>query len=132
MQNKIGDIVLIGPFKNRDGKLVGPHPFVVLDNQMGIIQGYDFDLIATMLSSIKSDEQIKKIKKYSSNIIISKKHGTKENSFTAINEVYYFMQDKHVLKKLGTLDNKIIEKIYDELAKLYEKNKIAYITENIK
>lgn len=47
---KVGDIILIYNAKNK-GKPIGPHQFIVLDDEPGKVKGLDYDLISSIMSS---------------------------------------------------------------------------------
>lgn len=47
----IGDIVLIKDFVSEDKLPMKPHPFVIIDNNQGLIEGMEFNLVANMLGS---------------------------------------------------------------------------------
>ena len=53
---KIGDILLIYNAKNQ-GKPVGPHQFIVLDDEAGTVRSMDYDIITTIMSSMLTDKK---------------------------------------------------------------------------
>ena len=51
-----GDIIVVKHYKSQNNK-VGIHPFIVLDDKNGEIQGVTFDFIGLAMSSFKDSAQ---------------------------------------------------------------------------
>jgi ribosomal protein S12 len=68
---QIGDLIRIESYIGDDGAMVARHTFVVLSTEGDKIRGLSFDLVASPMSSIKNEEQRKKIEKDDGLMIIS-------------------------------------------------------------
>ena len=102
---KVGDILLILNVKNK-GKLVGRHPFLVLDDTEGKVSGvYDYDFIGLLLTSADTEEKKKRLGNIVGNFPIAKEdkildkesmNDTNRNSYVEADQFFYF--DKNQIK----------------------------------
>ena len=68
---KYGDIIVIDKYKTEDGFDMSRHSFIVVDDREGIIKGFSYDIIASVMSSIKDSEHRKKVLKRVENMEIT-------------------------------------------------------------
>ena len=61
---KLGDIILVENYIGDDGKEINQHSFVVVSDEKGTIAGLDYSMVASVISSFKSEEQRQKKLKY--------------------------------------------------------------------
>ena len=57
---KLGDIIVVNKYIGENGKHIGRHSFIVIDDNEDIIRGIKYTHIATVISSFKSKEQKRK------------------------------------------------------------------------
>ena len=64
---KLGDIIVVNKYIGENGKHIGRHSFIVIDDNEDIIRGIEYTHIATVISSFKSKEQKRKKLNYKGN-----------------------------------------------------------------
>lgn len=65
---KIGDIIAIQKYIGDGNNKVNIHYFIVINDTNGKIEGLDFDIVATVMSSFKTKKHILKKLKYKENL----------------------------------------------------------------
>ena len=84
---KLGDIIVVKNYIGDDGKKISQHSFVVINDKPDFIEGLNYDFVANVMSSFKSEEQrIKKLRfeenlEVVSNDMISKLPKNKKSGF---------------------------------------------------
>ena len=68
---KLGDIIVVNKYFGDDGKEIGTHSFVVVDDNNGTIKGLDYTMVSTVISSFKSKEQKQHKLKHDGNLEIT-------------------------------------------------------------
>lgn len=111
---KIGDILLIyDPVKN--GKHIGMHSFVVLDDNGGNIQSINFDFIGLLMSSMDTQQKHDKLMKYDGNFPIAPDEqiitsgGNGKPACIKADQFYYFNKNQIRYRVLGSLDLDIFD-----------------------
>lgn len=117
---KLGDILLIDEYLDEDGLCVNAHPFIVLNNENGIIEGYAYDLVGNFMSSIKSYKHKVEVLKYNSNLLININDGVKRESFIKAGIIYYFDSKNIRYKHLGNIGEEAYQKLIQLLQLLDE------------
>lgn len=123
---KIGDIILIYNARNR--RPVGPHPFIVLDDNAGIVSGiYSYDFIGLLMISADTPEKKERIGNIRGNFPISAddKNYSPERSdnryaYAETNQFFYFNKEKIRYLHIGTLDPDIYNLIIEYIEELSE------------
>ena len=114
---KKSDIILVDHYISQ-GRRVGMHPFVVIEDKGGEIQGVSFDMIGNVISSFKSEEQKAKKLRYPGNFpIIAEEQnvpgGHSLDGYIKADQLYYFNKDKISYRVIGSLEpdtfNSLIE-----------------------
>ena len=57
---KMGDIIVVNKYIGDDGKEIGKHSFVVINDEGGTISGLDYTMVSSAISSFKNEQQRKK------------------------------------------------------------------------
>lgn len=134
---KVGDILLIYNAKNQ-GKPVGPHQFIVLDDEAGTVRSMDYDIITTIMSSMLTDKKKEKYDKYEANLSILEDDRNVSNdnrnpAFTKLDQFFFFNLKFVKYKVIGTVNPDVMELINDYINELQEQGIQFYqITENLK
>lgn len=112
---KIGDILLIYNATNKK-RLVGMHPFIVLDDTNGIVRGvYTYDFIGLLLTSADTEEKKERLKQIDGNFPIAEddkilndgKDSDNRFSYVEADQFFYFDKSKIKYIHIGTLDPEI-------------------------
>ena len=120
---KIGDILLVYNAKNK--KPIGMHPFIVLDDEAGVVRGvYAYDFIGLLLTSANTPEKRERLSKYDGNFPIAQDDKSinsdklSDNRFAYAEADQFFYFDKNRIKyiQIGNLS----EDIYDLIVEFIE------------
>ena len=126
---KIGDILLI--YNSKVNKhFIGPHPFIVLDDQNGKVSGvYAYDFIGLLLTSADTDERKAKLKKIEGNFPIAEddkvmnEDKSHDNRYSFVEADYFFYFDKSRTKymHIGHIDPDIYNLITEFILELSQR-----------
>lgn len=111
------DIILVEKFKSQ-GKDVGKHSFVVIEDNGGEIKGLSFDLICNVMSSFKSKEQKAKKLSYPGNypVIASEVNvpgGNQKDGYIKADQFYYFDKRKITYHVIGQMTDEAFNELID-------------------
>ena len=123
----IGDVIVINKYISPDNVELKQHSFIVVNTEKGKISGIEinldlelkFDLVATVMSSIKNNEQKDKIKSYyPKNMLVEFTdteiiNGNKQEGFIKVNQLYYFQSDNIKYIKIGKLTKETLNKLLE-------------------
>ena len=133
---KLGDIIVIKEFKNEIGKIIKQHSFVVINDEFGSIEGYDYDFICNMLCSFHNQEHkrrklsFKENMEISANIISNNKINNKKGYIKA-DQLYYFNKNNIKYYVIAKLNMELQIKLLKLLFLLDNEEKIKIITTNL-
>ena len=122
---QIGDIILVYNPK-RFRKPIGMHSFVVLDDTQGKIQGFDFDFIGLLMSSMSTEDRRKKLMQYDANFPITPEEqdiengGNGKSACIKAEQFYYFNKESIKYKVIGKLDEDIFNLLIEFIQELNE------------
>ena len=132
---KLGDIIVINKYIGEGGNIVNRHSFVVIDDEKGVISGLDYDMVASAISSFKSEEQRERKLKYMENMELPinsmKEKKLKGDSYVKADQAHYFNKSKLDYYVLGTLKEKYIKNLLSLIVQLRHKGKTKQIVENL-
>lgn len=134
---QIGDLIRIEDYIGDDGEMVNRHTFVVLSTEGDKIRGLSFDLVASPMSSIKSEEQREKVEKDKGLMIIrtNDQNGMPtskyEESFIKAKLMYYFDKSSIDYKVLGALNVETFMELQEKLNELSESKNLIQVLTNI-
>ena len=67
----VGDVIVVKEFKDNNGIVVLKHSFVVISDEVGIIESYSYDFIANIMCSFHNENHKKRKLKIKSNLEIT-------------------------------------------------------------
>ena len=122
---KIGDILLIYGARN-DGRFVGTHPFVVIEDVAGKVSGfYGYDFIGLLMSSADTEEKREKLKKFEGNLsivaddkIINDNTYDNKDAYVKAEQFFYFNKDTIRYIKIGSIAPDIFNLIIEFIQEL--------------
>ena len=126
---KIGDILLIYNAHNQ-GRVVGMHPFIVLDDTNGVVHGiYSYDFIGLLLTSADTEERKKWLRAIEGNFPIAQDDKIMDNgkshdnrySYVEADHFFYFDKSKIKYMHIGTIDPDIYNLITEFIQELNER-----------
>lgn len=125
---KVGDIILVKNYVD-NGKTLGQHSFIVLNDESGKIQGLDYDLICNVMSSFKSEEHKEKKLRYPGNFPVTYNDtnifngGNQKEGYIKADQFYYFTKEKLDYMVIGTINPDVFNaliKCINELDHIHE------------
>ena len=57
---RVGDIIVVKEFKDKNGIVVPRHSFVVISDEAGIIESYSYDFISNIMCSFHGEKHKKR------------------------------------------------------------------------
>ena len=114
---KVGDIILVDSYVH-NGKNLKRHSFVVISDVDGEISGFEYNMIANVLSSFKSEEQKARKLSYPGNFPITNKDtitnpDNGESGYLKTDQLYYFNKEKITYKVIGYVVPDIMDLIIE-------------------
>ena len=133
---KLGDIIVVKEFKDKNGIIIPRHSFVVIDENKNYIQGCPYDFVSNMMCSFHDEEHRKNKLKIESNLEIDKEQivGRKINQkggYIRGDELYYCKKKKIEYKVIAHMNEELLNKLVQLILKLYIKNKTKKIITNL-
>lgn len=134
---KFGDIIVVNNYIGDDGKNIGRHSFVVIDDEKGKIRGLEYDLVTNVISSIKDDNHRNKKLRYKENLelkdedVISKYKSNKD-SYIKADKLFFFNKSKLDYFLFGRISDDLLDKLMDLIEELSKEDKLVNVIENIK
>ena len=125
---RVGDIIVVKEFKDRNSTVVPKHSFVVISDEAGIIESYSYDFISNIMCSFHSENHKKRKLKIKSNleIVPNKIKGRNVNNKTGYiraDDLLYFKKDKIEYKVIGRLSDEMLDKLIKLVISLNVENK---------
>ena len=133
---RVGDIILVDSFASR-GTSIGRHSFVVIEDQNGEVCTLQYDFIALLLSSFKTEEQREAKLKYPGNFSVTNsaedvKEGNSKDGFIKAEQFYYFSKAKTNYRVIGQLKPETLAELMDFIEALSAKGvAIEQIVDNL-
>lgn len=129
----VGDIIVVNGY-NDNGKAIGRHSFVVLDDNAGQIQGLDYDLICNVMSSFKNQQQHDRKLKYPGNFPIAHDDfdpikGNDYRGYIKAEQLYYFNKAKLNYIVIGKMKPEVFNLLIEFIEGL--EIEIQHIVDNI-
>lgn len=132
---KLGDIIVINDFIGEDKNLIKTHSFVVVNDEQDTIAGLDYDMVATIISSFKSDEHKRKKLKHKENMELPidamNEKDFKKSSYVKADQAYYFNKKKIKYYVLATLNEEYLDELLKLIMKLASEGKLKQIIDNL-
>ena len=134
---RLGDIIVVNKYIGEDGKDIGKHSFIVIDDNAGVIKGISYTFITTVISSFKNEKHKKRKLKYKENIEIVEfeKNGRQKNlrklSYVKADKLFYFDKNKIDYYVLGRVSDEFLKELVKLVLELNEENSLKIITSNL-
>lgn len=134
---KVGDIIVVNSYIGDDGKKVGQHSFVVIDDNPDSIRGLEYTMVTTVISSFKNEEQRRKKLSYEGNIEIlefKKKGETKQfakPSYIKADKLFYFNKAKLDYYVFGRISDDLLDELIKIIITLSHDDKLTAVCENL-
>lgn len=104
-----GDIILVSEAQH-GGQHFGQHPYVVLSDEAGKIYGMDFDFIALVMSSVKSERQKQYKLTFPGNYLVNVSDKTvtgiqNKDAIIVADQFFYFDKSALTYTHIGSLSD---------------------------
>lgn len=134
---KIGDIITVSNFVGDGNNQVSNHYFVVVNDKNGEIEGLNFDVVGTVMSSFKSEEHRMKKLQYEENLEIIETDGKINNrdlrdGYIKADQLHYFNKENTNYFVVGQVDGDVLIRLLEKMQYLDTKGKLKQNIENIK
>lgn len=128
---RVGDIILIIKYIGEDGTRQRNHPFIVLNDSEGKIEGLPFDLTCSVMSSFKNEKHRKKKLSMKQNLEITVEDGVKKDGFIKANQIHYFQKDKLDYIVVGSVTPELFTELMKLIEELFKDEEILVNTSNL-
>lgn len=135
---KLGDIIVVDKYIGEDGKIINKHSFIVINDKPGFIEGLQYDLVANVMSSFKSEEQRTKKLRFEENVeiiseqVISNITTNSKSGFVKADQLIYFDKKKIKYYVLGHISEELLDELMIIIVSLNIKGKLKTNTSNLK
>ena len=145
---KYGDIIVIDKYKTEDGFDMSRHSFIVVDDracipglhikevQAILLCHFSYDIIASVMSSIKDSEHRKKVLKRVENMEITPldrlclpENG--KDAYVKVNQLHYFNRLKISYRVIGNVTDEVMERIMDLMEYLDDIGRLVINTNDL-
>jgi len=133
---KLGDIIVVKEFKDKNGITVPKHSFVVINDEPDFIEGFAYDFVSNVMCSFHSGEQRERKLSIESNLEVTPtdieggSHNSKSGYIRA-DDLFYFKKDKIEYQVLAHLNDELLDELVQLIIKLHDKNKERNIITNL-
>lgn len=134
---KLGDIIVVNKYIGENGKEIGTHSFIVIDDNKDRIKGLEYTHVTAVISSFKTEEQRLKKLQYEENMEINtfEKNGNtlrfKKPSYIKADKLFYFDKDKLDYYVFGRISDDLLDELMKLILHLSEEDKLTIVTENL-
>jgi len=134
---KVGDIIVVNKYIAENGKEVGQHSFIVIDDNPDSIQGLDYTMVTTVISSFKSEEQKRKKLSYPGNVEVMEfeKNGKTKRfakpSYIKADKLFYFDKNKLDYYVFGRISDDLLDELIKIIIALSNDNKLEAVYDNL-
>lgn len=130
---KFGDIVIITKYISEDGKDMSGHSFIVVGDEEGEIQGIPYDLVCSVMTSIKEGKRYKNSSNWLK-ITADDRNINPENNKSAYikaNQLYYFQKNSIDTIQIGCATEEIMDALIELINHLDETGQLKIIIDNL-
>lgn len=134
---KLGDIIVVNKYIGDDGKEIGRHSFIVIDDNEDSIKGLEYTHVTAVISSFKSEEQKSKKLQFEENMEIDtfEKNGNtlkfKKPSYIKADKLFYFNKNKLDYFVFARISDDLLDELMKLILHLSEEDKLTIVTENL-
>lgn len=133
---KLGDIIIVKEFKDRDGEIVPKHSFVVINDEEDYVEGLKYDFVANVMCSFHNRNHKNKKLKYIENFpildggIIGENINSKEG-YVKADQLYYF--DKKIIEYqvIAHMEAELLDELVQLILFLNEKGLLKNVLTNL-
>lgn len=134
---KIGDIIGIPRPIGEDGTAIGFHYYIVISDEKGKIQGFDFDKVASVMSSFHDESQRKKKIRQRANVEVKTENFTLDNreqrdGYIKADQLHYFDKKKTKYFEVGRVDIELFNTLVERIKEMDSEGKLKININNIK
>lgn len=133
---KLGDIIVVNEFKDKNGEIIPKHSFVVINDEPDYVEGLRYDFVSNVMCSFKNDEHKKKKLRYESNLEIKNgaikgKNLNGKEGYIRANELFYFNKKKIKYKVMAHMNDELLDELVQLIIKLHDQNKEETVLTNL-
>ena len=135
---KAGDIIVVDKYIGEDGKNIGKHSFIVVDDNADIIKGIPYTFVTNVISSFKNEKHKERKLNFREDLEIiefeknGKKIKPKKDSYIKEDQLIYFNKSKIDYYILGKISDELFDKLILLIMTLNKKGKLKNNVKNLK
>ena len=133
---KKGDIIGVQNPISEDGRMIGFHYYVVISDEKGKIRGFEFDKVASIMSSFHSEDQMRIKLKCRENILVrtnnfNLRKRTQKDGYIKADQLHYFDKKKTKYYEIGRVDIELFNELVERIKELDSKGKLKQNLNNV-
>ena len=133
---KLGDIIVVKEFRDKDGTLVPKHSFVVINDEEDYVEGLKYDFVSNMMCSFHSEEHKNKKLKYEENFpikeeLISGEKINNKSGYIKADQLYYFNKSLIEYKVMAHMEAELLDELVQLILVLNEKGLLKNVITNL-
>jgi len=135
---KLGDIIVVNKYVGENGKEIGKHSFIVVDDTPDFIKGLSYTHVTTVISSFKNEKHRERKLNFRENLEIiefeknGRKRKLKKDSYIKADQLIYFNKSKIDYYILGKISDELFDKLILLIMTLNKKGKLKNNVKNLK
>lgn len=133
---KLGDIIVVKEFRDKDGAIVPKHSFVVINDEPDYVEGLRYDFVSNIMCSFHSEKQKNRKLKFVENFpikedLISGKNINNKTGYIKADQLFYFDKKLIEYKVIAHIDEELLDELVQLILYLNEKGLLKNITSNL-
>lgn len=133
----IGEIIVIEHYTSVDHHRINKHSFVVISDEKGIIQGLEFDFIASVMSSFKGQSHKEKKLRFKENFHLKNKDkqmyasSNEKEGYLKLDQLHFFKKETIKFYCIGKINDDILQNIKEILDELNQEKLLVANINNL-
>lgn len=133
---KLGDIIVVKDFKDKDGVLIPKHSFVIINDEADYVESLKYDFVSNMMCCFHNEEHKNKKLRFEENLPIREESisGEKINNksgYIKADQLYYFNKNLIEYKVIAHMEDELLDELVQLILVLNEKGLLKNITSNL-
>lgn len=133
---KLGDIIVVKEFKDKNGEIVPKHSFVVINDEPDYVEGLRYDFVSNMMCSFHNKEHKNKKLRFEENFLIKEEliTGEKINNkegYIKADQLYYFNKTLIEYQVIAHMEPELLDELVQLILVLNEKGLLKNVITNL-
>lgn len=133
---RIGDIIVVNGYIGEDGKEIGQHSFIVIDDKPSSIKGLKYDLVANVMSSFHDEGHKKRRLAHKENLLVESEdiissYKNSREGYIKADQLHYFDKNNLDYYVFGSISSDLLDELVQLIIELEVEDKLKQNTQNL-